>query len=510
MTLPLVPAPSILVERTGALALASSARVVVEDGAPGASTHREQVDAAASVLADVIAERVGRRPEIVDGAAEPGDLVLRHDPDHGAEGYTVRVGEVVRIEGAAAGLFYGIQTVRQLLMRDGAAWTLPRVDIDDAPRFEYRGVMLDVARTFFDVDTVKAFIERAASLKFNRLHLHLTDDQGWRLQIESRPLLTEKGATTAVFGRPGGFYTKADFQEIVRHASAHHMLVVPEIDLPGHTHAIGLAYPGIVEEPVMNDALIAQAESLNQPLPISGEPYLGWGVGHSSVKIHDESTWEFLRDVLSELADLTPGPYLHVGGDEALGTPPADFDAFMERVTALVAELGKTPVTWHEAGSAQVAEGTIGQYWGSVTPSAAHADEARRFAERGGRVIMSPSDTAYLDQKYDADFALGLDWAALIDLKTAYEWEPTAIVDDLPAEAVIGVEGPLWSETIATLADIDQLFFPRAAALAETAWSATDRREWSSFRERVGGLGAVWDAAEWGGHRPAEVNWSNR
>lgn len=498
MVLPVVPLPSSYTESPGTLSLTASARIIAGNDA----------DAAASVLSDVIAERTGLRLEITGGSAEPGDIVVRRTADE-SEQYTLRVGEVVQLEGSAAGLFYGIQTLRQLLTSEGEVWGLPNVTIDDSPRFAYRGVMLDVARTFFDVDTVKAFIDRAASLKFNRLHLHLTDDQGWRLQIDSRPLLTERGSTTAALGRPGGFYTKEDFREIVRYAAERHMIVIPEIDLPGHTHAIGLAYPEVVEAPVMNDNLLAQSRALGQPLPIEGEPYLGWGVGHSSVKIHKEATWEFLRDVLTELADLTPGPYLHVGGDEALGTPQADFDAFIERVTALTAELGKTPVAWHEAGSAQVAEGTIGQYWGSTEPDEAHADAARRFAERGGSVIMSPSTTAYLDQKYDADFPLGLDWAALIDLETSYRWEPTSVVDGLPAEAIIGVEAPLWSETIATLDDIDQLVFPRVAAIAEIAWSQAESREWGSFRERVGALGAVWDAAGWGGHRPAEIIWSN-
>ncbi len=288
------------------------------------------------------------------------------------------------------------------------------------------------------------------------------------------------------------------------------MVVVPEIDLPGHTHAIGLAYPDLVEMPVMNAGLLTQAKSLGEALPVAGEPYRGTGVGHSSVKVHDDATWDLLRDVLTELAELTPGPFLHIGGDECLGTAQADFDAFIARVTALTTELGKTPIAWHEAGSAQVAEGTIGQYWGSTTPAGAHADHARRFAEGGGSVIMSPSNTAYLDQKYDAAFPLGLEWAALIDLQTAYEWEPTTIVDALPAEAILGVEGPLWSETIETLDDIDQLIFPRVAAIAEVAWSPVEKREWTSFRDRVGLLGAVWDAAGWGGHRPTEIAWSTR
>ncbi|WP_144795842.1 beta-N-acetylhexosaminidase [Microbacterium paludicola] len=497
MVLPLVPQPASVTESPGVLALTGTTRIVVEN----------EADAAASVLADMLADRTGLRPSVVAGNAEPGDIVVRRTARQG-EDYTLRVGDTVRIEGAEAGLFYGIQTLRQLLVEDDA-WTVPAVEIADAPRYSYRGVMVDAARTFLPVDTVKAVIDRASSLKFNRLHLHLTDDQGWRLHIDSRPLLTERGATTAVFGRPGGFYTKDDFREIVRYAAAHRMTVVPEIDLPGHTHAIGLAYPELVEAPVMNDGLLAQAESLGQDLPVAGEPYTGWGVGHSSVKIRDEATWEFVRDVLTEVAELTPGPYLHVGGDECLGTPQDEFDAFIERVTALTTELGKTPITWHEAGSAHVAEGTIGQYWGSTAPAGTHADEARRFAERGGSVIMSPSNTAYLDQKYDADFPLGLAWAALIDLETAYTWEPEDIVDGLPVEAIAGVESPLWSETIETLEDIDQLLFPRLAAIAEVAWSPRGR-DWDAFRTRVGSLGGIWDAAGWGGHRPAEIDWSAR
>lgn len=498
MVFPVVPLPSSFTESPGTFALSASARIVVEN----------EADAAASVLASMIAERTGLRLDITPEPSRSGDLVVRRTARQD-ERYTLQICETVRIEGSDAGLFYGIQTLRQLFTAEGEGWALPHVDVDDAPRFAYRGLMLDVARTFFDVDTVKAFIDRAALLKFNRLHLHLTDDQGWRLQIDSRPLLTERGSATAALGRPGGYYSKEEFREIVAYAADRHVVIVPEIDLPGHTHAIGLAYPELVEAPVMNDSLLAQATELDQPLPAAGEPYLGWGVGHSSVKIHDEKTWEFLRDVLTEVAELTPGPYLHVGGDEALGTPQADFDAFVERVTALTVELGKTPVAWHEAGSAQVAEGTVGQYWGNAEPDEAHADAARRFTERGGSVIMSPSTTAYLDQKYDAAFPLGLDWAAVINLETAYDWEPTSIVADLPAEAILGVEAPLWSETLTSLADIDQLLFPRAAAIAEVAWSQADDREWTSFCERVVRLGTVWDAAGWGGHRPAEIAWSS-
>lgn len=497
MVLTLIPLPSSVTAAPGAFVLSPAARIVIVDGA----------DAAASVLSNLLAHRRGLRPEVTRDDPAAGDIVLRAT---GAddEAYRLEVAERIEITGSDAGLFYGIQTLRQLLREDAGSWSIPQVSIVDAPRFAYRGVMLDVARTFFDVATVKAFIDRAASLKFNHLHLHLTDDQGWRLHIDSRPLLTKKASSTSALGRPGGFYTKDDFREIIAYAAAHRMVVVPEIDLPGHTHAIGLAYPDVVEAPVMNDMLLAQSASLGQPLPAAGEPYQGWGVGHSSVRIHEDATWDFLRDVLGEVAEITPGDYLHVGGDECLGTPPADFDAFVERVTALTVELGKTPVAWHEAGSAVVAEGTIGQFWGSDTPTPEHIEHTLRFAERGGSVILSPSTRAYLDMKYTPDFPLGLSWAAVIDLEMAYSWEPDAIVPGLDPAAILGIEGPLWAETLATLDDIDQLFFPRAAALAEIAWSSASTKDWNSFRARVGGLGPVWDAEGWGGHRPAEIDWS--
>ncbi len=159
------------------------------------------------------------------------------------------------------------------------ASSIPAVQIDDAPRFAYRGVMLDVARHFLPVETVKAYIDRAAGLKFNALHLHLTDDQGWRIHLDSRPKLTELAAATAVGGDAGGFFSKADYREIVEYAASRHMIVVPEVDLPGHTHAVGLAYPELAEAPVLSPHILEIVESHGGAVPTAGEPYTGMGVG---------------------------------------------------------------------------------------------------------------------------------------------------------------------------------------------------------------------------------------
>lgn len=495
--LPLVPAPASAIASEGRMPVSSNVSVA----GPAEITTQ---------LIEAVERRSGIRLSVIEDGA---DITLRVDPMQGApEGYTLTIGDTVEVVGAdEAGLFYGVQTLLQLLREDeDGAWWLLRADIADAPRFLRRGVMLDVARHFFGVDDVKRFIDSTSALKFNHLHLHLSDDQGWRIHIDSWPKLTELASTTSVSGDPGGFYTKDDYREIVAYAASRHMVVIPEIDLPGHTHAVGVAYPELVEAPVLNDTLVEESARLGQALPIAGEPYTGWGVGHSSMRIHAENTYDFVRDVVRELAELTPGPYLHIGGDESLGTTPADFAFFATRATEIVVEAGKIPIAWHEMGSAEnIAYGTVGQYWGSTPPQGTHAADAARFVARGGALIMSPSNAAYLDMKYSRDFPLGLEWAGIVDVQTAYDWEPTAVLD-VADSAVLGIEAPLWTETTRTYADVERLAFPRAAAHAEIAWSPRSLHDWESFRVRLGALAPLWNAEGIDFHRSAEVPWSER
>ncbi|MEV5043021.1 family 20 glycosylhydrolase [Microbacterium sp. LMI1x-1-1.1] len=486
--LPLVPFPAdVAVQKGPAFDLAGAGLMGETD--------------AATALRSLVAARTGL--DLPDG-----DGIVLDVRDGGpAESYVLEAAATgIRITGAdAAGLFSGVQTLGQLVRRDGERWVVPAVRIADAPRFAYRGVMLDVARHFHGVDTVRAYIDRAASLKLNVLHLHLSDDQGWRLELRSRPELTERASTTAVDGAPGGFYTQDEYREIVAYAASRHMTVVPEFDMPGHTHAVALAYPEIAEAPV-TDVITEGA------IPVEGEPYTGTAVGFSSLRVHDEATYAFVRDVFAELAGLTPGPWLHFGGDESHGTTPEDFANFVTRASAVIADLGKTPIAWHEAGAvAGLAPGTIGQYWGFATPTDAAPQHARAFAERGGRVILSPADAIYLDMKPTDDAPLGLTWAnGATSLERSYSWEPTAVVDGLVEDAILGVEAPLWTETVASLADIDALAFPRIAAAAEIAWSAATgpERTWDSFRARVGGLGPLWTSLGIRFPALAEVPWT--
>ncbi|MET0735504.1 MAG: family 20 glycosylhydrolase [Microbacterium sp.] len=489
------------------------ASIEAGSGAPfrfGSSTGIEGDADAAAALSALVETRTG--------SALSGDegITLTIAGGGAAESYTLAADEAsVVVTGAdAAGLFYGVQTLGQLITRDGDGWIVPAVSIEDAPRFGYRGVMLDVARHFHPVETVEAYIDRAAGLKYNAIHLHLSDDQGWRLQLASRPLLTELASGTAVGGDPGGFYTKADYADIVEYAASRHMIVVPEIDMPGHTHAVGLAYPELAEGPAMNEGMLEQAQNEGIAGPVAGSPYEGTVVGFSSLRIREEATYDFIADVFGELAAMTPGPYLHLGGDESLGTTDEDFDLFVARASDIIADLGKTPVAWHEAGAAaELNPDTIGQYWGFVTPTDGMDDKARAFAENGSQIILSPADAIYLDMKPTESSALGLTWAnGVTSVEDAYSWEPSTVIDGIDDTDILGVEAPMWTETIRDLEGIDVMAFPRIAAAAEAAWSpatgSSDLRTWESFRERVGAMGPLWTALGIGFMPSDEIPWA--
>lgn len=492
------------------------ASLTLESGRPPFRLRPETTIAGEADAAAPVAAIITARTALAPALGDHGAITLRRQSGGPAESYELTVDEasVTVTAPDAAGLFYGAQTLAQLITRDGEDWVIPAVTITDAPRFAYRGVMLDVARHFFPVETVKAYIDRAAALKFNALHLHLSDDQGWRLALASRPRLTELASGTSVGEDAGGFYTRDEYRDLVAYATTRHMIVVPEFDVPGHTHAVGLAYPELVESPVLSAGVLETVRDFGGGTPTEGEPYRGIAVGFSSLRIHDEATYDFLADVFGELAALTPGPYLHVGGDEAIGTLPEDFAEFMTRVTAIVADLGKIPIAWHEAGGVTgISDTTIGQYWGYTTPTDGMDEQARGFVRNGSKVILSPADALYLDMKYDADAPLGLAWAnGPTSLERAYGWEPGTLIDGIDQDDILGVEAPLWTETIRTLDDIDTMAFPRIAAAAEAAWSPahgdTALRTWDSFRERVGGLGPVWTSQGIAFFRSPEIDWS--
>ncbi|WP_253769426.1 beta-N-acetylhexosaminidase [Goodfellowiella coeruleoviolacea] len=421
-------------------------------------------------------------------------LLTGADARVGQEGYQLDVTDraVVIRANTRAGLVNGVQTLRQLLPAQvGSAtpqrvdWTVPGGHVVDWPRFAERGAMLDVARHFFPVADVKRYIDELALYKINTLHLHLADDQGWRIEITSWPRLASYGGSTQVGGGTGGYYTQEQYRDIVAYAQARNITIIPEIDMPGHTNAALASYPEL------------NCDGVAPPL------YTGTEVGFSSLCVPLERTYEFVDDVVREVAALTPGRYLHIGGDEAHSTEEADYRAFMARVLPIVTKYGKVPAGWHEFLKATPPTESRPQYWGTATVD----QEVAEAVARGTKVVLSPANKTYLDMKYDENTPLGLKWAGYIEVRDAYDWNPGDYLDGVAEEDVLGVEAPLWSETLTTMDEIEFMAFPRLPAIAELGWSAAASHDWTDFARRLAAQAPRWQAMGINYYRSPQVPW---
>ncbi|HSC89801.1 MAG TPA: beta-N-acetylhexosaminidase [Polyangiaceae bacterium] len=483
----LIPQPVSTQLGYGSLQLDAASRIVVDPA----------FEAMATALAEPLRRSTGLPLPLDHECGGGHDIVLRqvNEASLGDEEYRLEVG-CGRVEIQArteAGLHWGAETLRQLLPAEaqspqqaaGVDWAVPHVRLTDRPTYAWRGFMLDVARNYFDKTEILRLIELASFHKLNRLHLHLTDDQGWRIQIDSWPKLTSVGATSEVSSGVGGFYSKADFAEIVAFARARSIVVVPEIDLPGHTNAALAAYP---------------AELSESGAAPRAWPYRGTEVGFSSLWLGGPDTLDFVEDVVAELAEITPGPYLHVGGDEALASDPDEYATFLRDVEAIVRDHGKILVGWAESARAGLDPSSLAQHWHDD-----HGDAAQAAVAAGQLLIMSPAQRAYLDMKYDEDTPVGQDWAGLVSVQDAYGWNPERV--GVPANRVLGIETALWTETVASRADIDLLAFPRLAGHAEVGWSPAAGRSWSEYRERLALHGRRLRAWPVGFYEAPEVDW---
>ncbi|MCL6259438.1 beta-N-acetylhexosaminidase [Aquiflexum sp. TKW24L] len=409
------------------------------------------------------------------------------------------------------GLFNGLQTLRQLLPASVEGSTLSKGKINigtgqiqDKPEYAYRGFMLDVARHFFSVEDVKHVIDLISKYKINFLHLHLSDDQGWRIEIKSWPLLTEIGGKTEVGGGEGGFYTQEQYKDIVAYAQSKFITVVPEIDMPGHTNSALAAYgqlnPGITvpeKGAVPFDRTNLGVDGMATPL------YTGIEVGFSTLATNKDITYQFVDDVIRELVDMTPGPYIHIGGDESHVTKIEDYIPFIEKAQAIVTKYGKKSLGWDEVAHAKLENGTVAQYW-------AKAENAVLAINQGNQVLISPATKTYLDMQYDSTTQLGLHWAAYIELDDAYNWDPTEMDAAIKRENILGVESPLWSETITNREEIEFMMFPRLAAIAEVAWTKKELRNWESFSERLKKHTARWDAMGLNYYKSPRLVWEEK
>ena len=447
-------------------------------------------------LADKLNPSTGLEMKVISDRSKPGkgDFLLElseGDAVLGDEGYELVVtGKLVKITAnKPAGLFYGVQTVRQILparvematLQEGP-WEIPTGTIRDYPVYTYRGAMRDVARHFFSAEDIKIFIDQMAAFKMNILHLHLSDDQGWRIEIKSWPNLAIHGGSTEVGGGEGGYYTQEQYSDMVKYAQDRYITIIPEIDMPGHTNAALASYPEL--------NISRKATEL----------YTGIKVGFSTLDTKSEITYKFVDDVFRELAALTPGPYLHIGGDESHVTKLEDYIPFINRTQDIVTAHGKQVIGWDEIALATLKPNTIVQYW-------ARADNAIKGVSQGAKVLMSPSKYAYIDMKYDSTSIYGLNWAGYIEVDHGYNWDPANLVPEIKRENIIGIEAPLWAETIATRAEAEYLLFPRLLGYAEIGWTPAEQRAWDDYRVRLAANGERMEAMGISFYRSTKVDW---
>ncbi|WP_224483860.1 beta-N-acetylhexosaminidase [Robertkochia aurantiaca] len=463
-----IPKPQELEHLKGFFRLGPDTRIVYIDRNP-------EVKRIASQMQEIIKDQTGLvLPLITEGQSDENNYIRLQLTTYlanelGKEGYELVVvpGSILITAATHEGLFRGMQTLRQAFpvhkvnqSANITSFNIPAFEIIDKPQYAYRGVMLDVSRHFFPVETLKRFIDQIAMYKINYLHLHLTDDQGWRIEIDSWPELTNKGGSSEVGGGDGGFYTKEDFREIVAYGQKHFLTIVPEIDMPGHTNAALASYP----------ELNCSGES--------PELYTGTEVGFSSLCVRKEQTYVFIDDVVNEIAAMSPGRYLHIGGDESHATNEDDYIYFIERLNAILSKYNKTMIGWDEIANATLNREAVVQFWASE-------ENAVKAVNKEHKLIMSPSKHIYLDMKYDSITPLGLNWAGYIEVDQAYNWFPAQILPGVSADQILGVEAPLWTETVTSVKDIEYMVYPRLMGLAEIGWSKPSDRNWNDYRERL-------------------------
>jgi hexosaminidase len=436
------------------------------------------------------------------------------NPDPGKEGYILQVTEKkISIQAnTSAGLFYGVQTLLQLFPKEiesktpvqAVEWRVQEVNIVDYPRFAWRGIMLDVSRHFFSKDYVKNYIDQLARYKFNRLHLHLTDDNGWRVEIKSLPRLTQVGAwrvpRTGTFGtneapKPGekptdgGFYTHEDIKEIVQYAKTRYIEVLPEIDVPGHSMAAIAAYPELC---VTKDTSIRVNPGSN---------FSKWfGAGKFEMYIDntlnptDEKVYQFLDKVFTEVAMLFPFEYIHMGGDECYKgywERDASIQAFMKknniknseelqsyftkRVSKILESKKKKLMGWDEILEGGIAPGAAVMSWRG-TKGGVEASHQKH------PVVMSPSPHYYLDMM-QGDVSIESPVYSTARLKDTYQFD--ILAPGIDSAYVLGGQGNLWTEQIPTTAQVEYMMYPRAFAIAETVWTPKAQKDWNGFVTRV-------------------------
>lgn len=493
--LALIPAPQKITVGTDYFKLTRRAAIELDTSNPG-------LVSIARYFSDKIAPATGFEiPVEKHGNIE---FKLIDDEALGAEGYhlLVKHGDILLTAHQPAGIFYGVQTLLQLLPSQvkGAKelkemkWTIPCVDITDTPQFPWRGMMLDVSRHWFTKDEVKKFIDELAEYKMNVFHWHLTDDQGWRIDIKSLPRLTEVGAWRAPRvgqwwqrerqqpgeeATYGGFYTQEDIKEVLAYAAERYVRVIPEIDVPGHSLATLVAYPEL--------ACMKAPDAVNVGNKFYGED-------ENTLCVGKEETFVFMEKVLTEVAALFPDEYVHIGGDECykgfwhkcprcqarmkaenLKNEDELQSYFIHRMEAILKEKGKKLIGWDEILEGGLAPDATVMSWRGM-------EGGIKSAKAGHHVVMTPSEHCYLDL-WQGEPSVEPDTYSMCRLKDSYSFNP--VPDSVPAEMILGGQGNLWAESVPTFHHAEYMAWPRGWAIAEVLWTGPDKADWKKFYPRV-------------------------
>lgn len=504
----IIPQPVKVVRNTGNFVITSQTSLVVtnkEDNATAAFLNKYLSDYYGFVLP--VAKKAAKNYIKLTSQKNIGGLK--------SEGYTFKSDQKgVEINGnAPIGTFYGMQTLIQLLpVEKNKSLAIAAVEVKDEPRFEYRGAMLDVGRHYFPVAFVKKYIDYLALHKMNYFHWHLTEDQGWRIEIKKYPKLTEIGSKRngSIIGRypgkgsdntqEGGFYTQEEVKDIVKYASDRFITVIPEIEMPGHGSAAIAAYPELScfpnEKTQLPDTMISaksKEEMANGRNKIVQET---WGV-HSDVYVPSEYTFKFLQDVIDEVITLFPSKYIHVGGDEA----PKDAwkrsefcqqlikekglkdehglqSYFIQRMEKYINGKGRTLIGWDEILEGGLAPNAIVMSWRGEEGGIAAAKENHQ-------VIMTPGSHVYLDHsqtKNEKEVTIG----NYLPLEKVYSYEPIPKeLNEQQAKFVLGAQGNVWTEYMANPAKVEYMIFPRLSALSEVLWSPKENKNWTEFQTKI-------------------------
>lgn len=506
----LIPQPASLVQGKGQFILPKELTVITPTG-------NEEVKRIAGSLAGRISDASGYKVKVKEGvmnAPKSIFLTLSADEHIPHEGYKLKVTAtgITIMATSASGLFYGVQTLYQLLPpaiyskseKILSQWSVPVVVIKDQPRFGWRGVMLDVARHWFTKEQVKAFIDDMVQFKFNMLHLHLTDDQGWRIEIKSLPELTNVGAWRAErvgpwgkFTKPtpdepktyGGFYTQDDIRELIQYAKERYVTIMPEIDVPGHSLAAVAAYHELTCTP--DSTYQVNAGERFMIWPGNGTFY---GTLDNTLCPANEKVYELLDKVFAEVAMLFPFQYIHMGGDECYKGFWEKSEAvkqlmqreglkdmhevqsyFVKRVEKIISSKGKKMMGWDEIMEGGLAPGASVMSWQGMKGGIA-------AAKAGHKVVMSPNDYAYVDL-YQGDPVAEPTTYSMVRLNKAYSFDPLPAGVD--SSLILGGQCNLWSERLTTMRHAQYMLWPRGLATAESVWSSPSKKNWTDFVNRV-------------------------